>query len=719
MFSPRCQCAYCSKRVSSTLCVRRNTFRRYNPKKRKEQKRKQRERKIQKQKVQRKERTKETSRELGDKFLALQISRALHMPTILDMRVWNKLLAKIIKYSDIETPDFGKKAVHPDEVLSWKNENEKLFGELFDETMAEVRAADLEEQRQREQEKQSKETAWDLIIEAWLESPLSLKEFVADWKDTFQQLNLSSFTQELRNRKLPLVKKKRHKKARSLRRQKHKIKSVSSRSLKIAPKTDYKILFVGGLSHGQSLRVTLAYSDKLSRWFETKEIPTQGPKKIPSLPSARNWDLIIVFSKYMNHEQINDVKRRYASMGIPIITAGAGGSALGSVPAAAIAAKDAAPWFYEAAAEMGIISKELELRRYKDGFRENPDPKLLDKLFRMSKAKELHSKGISLRQIRLQTGIREPELRRILGLGLPQKKLSFEEALKIAREEAPKANIDSSRKYLNAKEWRNKHNLPADPSIVIRKGIRIKREGFSWDYFLGRDKKKRWEEIQEIARREAPKAGITTSSAYRKAVSWRNMHGLPTQPEYVIGTTRRKGFSWDHYLNRDKKTDLTFEQIQKIARREAPKAGITTRKQYLDAKEWRQSLGLLAQPAYFPDKGRYVRRKGFSWDYYLNRKRKIRKGNQVISSNELFEWMQEISRREAPKAGIRTSTQYKQAKEWRKRVGLPSMPEKYWDSHKKKYINRKGFTWSYFLNRNQRKNPETQAKYIGDFFDQL
>jgi hypothetical protein len=44
----------------------------------------------------------------------------------------------------------------------------------------------------------------------------------------------------------------------------------------------------------------------------------------------------------MGHEQIKSVRRKYS--GIPIIAAGPGGSALGSLPAAIAAAKKAAPW---------------------------------------------------------------------------------------------------------------------------------------------------------------------------------------------------------------------------------------------------------------------------------------------------------------------------------------------------------------------------------------
>jgi len=223
-----------------------------------------------------------------------------------------------------------------------------------------------------------------------------------------------------------------------------------------------------------------------------------------------------------------------------------------------------------------------------------------------------------------------------------------------------------------------------------------------------------FEESQEIARREAPKAGITSGRQYLEAKQWRNDLGLLGTPYQVWDSHLRKsfvrpGFNWDYYLGKTsqrsskKIKELTFEESQEIARREAPKAEVTSGRQYLEAKQWRDELGLQATPSRVWDSslGNDVRRPGFSWNYYLGktsqRPSKIKRQPRGAS----FEESQEIARREAPKAGITSSSQYLSAtaKQWRDRLGLLRSPNQIWDIRFGKRVQRLDFDWDYYLGK--------------------
>jgi len=140
-------------------------------------------------------------------------------------------------------------------------------------------------------------------------------------------------------------------------------------------------------------------------------------------------------------------------------------------------------------------------------------------------------------------------------------------------------------------------------------------------------KKLSFEEMQEIARREAPKVGIRTGAQYKSpaAKEWRDRFGLIARPgEVYVGGDKeyasREGFSWGYFLNR---SQLTFEEMQEVARQECPEAGITSVTKYIGPKnrEWREEHGLIATPhmVHDPVMKKQLRRKGFSWNYYLGK----------------------------------------------------------------------------------------------------
>jgi DNA-binding Lrp family transcriptional regulator len=103
-----------------------------------------------------------------------------------------------------------------------------------------------------------------------------------------------------------------------------------------------------------------------------------------------------------------------------------------------------------------------------------------------------------------------------------------------------------------------------------------------------------FEEAQEIARHEAPLAGITTSTQYRspERKAWRKKHGLPAGPARIWKGNKsypRPGFSWEYFLGKTDDPVSPEQFIQELLKFIASKNDCITTN---DAKEfWKTSKG--------------------------------------------------------------------------------------------------------------------------------
>ena len=117
---------------------------------------------------------------------------------------------------------------------------------------------------------------------------------------------------------------------------------------------------------------------------------------------------------------------------------------------------------------------------------------------------------------------------------------SFEKAKEIIQKFGPKEGFSGLKQYKEAKDWRDKYNLPSSPDFVYTK----QGTWTNWYDFLGNE----WptfEEAKKIIKEYGPEEGFLGTKQYQNAKAWRSKYNLPSNPDH---TYTRQG-TWTNWLD--------------------------------------------------------------------------------------------------------------------------------------------------------------------------